>query len=135
MLISNFNDLLQTARYEPLPQRLLFVFVAVELPQDSTEQQRQDFAAGHGGTLTPLMCVDKSPQELDSFAALSQEAAQFDQPWGLVFAAAISGAAPGEPPLDAAIDKAFQAMVEDLKQGRLSHYIPFDRDGLPVQIG
>jgi hypothetical protein len=134
MHITNFNDLLQAARYEPLPQRLLFVFTSVELPADSTEQQRADFAAGEGGTLTPLMCVDKSPQELDSFADLCAEAAQFAQPWGLVFAAAISGG-PGEAPGEAAVDQAFQSMVEDIKQDRLERYIPFDKDGLPVRIG
>lgn len=134
MHITNFNDLLQAARYEPLPQRLLFVFTGVELPSDSTAQQRADFAAGHGGTLTPLMCVDKSPQELDSFTALCTEAAQFEQPWVLVFSAALSGT-PGEPPAEAGIDLAFQNMVEDIKQGRLDRYIPFDRDGQPVQIG
>lgn len=134
MNISTFNDLLQAARYEPLPQRLLFVFTAVELPEDSTAQQRADFEAGHGGELAPLMCVDKSPQELDSFSALCAEAQQFQQPWGLVFAAALSGT-PGQPPADKAVDDAFEAMVEDLKQGRLERYIPFDRDGVPVQIG
>lgn len=133
MQISNFDDLLQAARYEPLPQRLLFVFAAVELPADSTPQQRADFEAGHGGSLAPMMCVDKSPQELDSFGALCAEAEQFKQPWGLVFSAALSGT-PGQVPSDAAVDAAFESMVEDLKQGRLDRYIPFDRTGQPVQF-
>ena len=133
MEITNFDDLLQAARSEALPQRLLFVFAAVELPADSTEQQIADFAAGQGGTLTPSMCVDKSPQELDSFSALYEEAAQFDKPWGMVFAAVMSGS-PGHQPTEAAIDKAFEDMVEDIKQGRLNRYIPFGRDGQPIQI-
>ena len=134
MHIIHFNDLLQAARHEPLPQRLLFVFAAIELPPDSTAQQRADFDAGHGGTLTPIMCVDKNPQEFGSFAALCAEAAQFQQPWGLVFAAALSGT-PGQAPADRAVDDAFKAMVENLKQGRLERYLAFDRDGQPVQIG
>ena len=134
MHISNFNDLLQAARYEPLPQRLLFVFTAVELPEDSSAQQRTDFEAGHGGALAPQMCVDKSPQELDSFDALCAEAAQFQKPWGLVFAAALSGT-PGQVPADSEVDAAFESMVEDLKKGRLERYIPFDRTGQPVQFG
>lgn len=134
MHITSFHDLLQAARYEPLSQRLLFVFTAVELPADSTAQQRADFDAGHGGTLAPLMCVDKSPQELDSFDALCAEAQQFRQPWALVFAAALSGT-PGQPPADKAVDQALEAMVDDLKHGRLERYIPFNRDGQPVQIG
>ena len=47
-----------------------------------------------GGALVPLMCVDKTPQELASFDALVQEAQQFTAPghdWAMVFAAAMSG--------------------------------------------
>ena len=84
--------------------------------------------------MIPLMCADKSPQELDSFAALYKEATQFDQPWRMVFAGALSGT-PGSPPAEKAVDIAFEVMVEDLKQGQLDRYIPFDREGLPVQIG
>ena len=87
MHISNFDDLLTAARNQSTAQRLLFVFTAIELPADSTEQQRADFAAGRGGAFTPLMCVDRSPQEVHSFTELCREATQFDQPWRMVFAA------------------------------------------------
>ena len=70
MDISSFDDLLQAARMQPEPQRLLFVFAAVELPDDATPAQRARFEAGQGGALVPLMCVDKTPQELASFEAL-----------------------------------------------------------------
>jgi hypothetical protein len=132
--IDNFNDLLRATRYQPLPQRLLFVFAAAELPADSTAKQTADFAAGLGGALTPLMCVDKSPQELDSFSALCQEAKQFEQPWGMVFAAALSGS-PGHPPDDHAVELALQRMVQDIKQGQFGTYIPFDLRGDPVLLG
>lgn len=133
MEISSFNDLLQAARYQPLPQRLLFVFAAVELPEGSTQQQRADFEAGHGGALVPLMCVDKSPQELDSFAALVEEAKQFARPWGMVFATAMSGS-PGEPPSTADAEKMLERMVEAIKQGDIDNYIPFDTHGNAVQL-
>ncbi len=61
MTISSFDDLLQAARAQPEPQRLLFVFAGVELPDDPTANQRQRFEAGQGGALVPLMCVDKRP--------------------------------------------------------------------------
>ncbi|HQS32831.1 MAG TPA: ribonucleotide reductase subunit alpha, partial [Polaromonas sp.] len=77
MNISSFDDLLQAARAQPEPQRLLFVFAGVELPDDATPEQRQRFAAGQGGALVPLMCVDKRPDELASFGALMQESSQF----------------------------------------------------------
>ena len=133
MDISCFEDLLQAARYQPLPQRLLFVFAGTELPDDATPEQQANFAAGHGGALVPLMCVDKSPQELDSFAALVQEAQQFAQPWALVFAAAISGTV-GEPPSSAAVEQALQRMVESVKVGELAGFIPFDPQGDTVQF-
>ncbi|HET7160419.1 MAG TPA: ribonucleotide reductase subunit alpha, partial [Burkholderiales bacterium] len=70
MVISSFDDLLRAARMQPEPQRLLFVFAGVELPADSTPEQRAGFQAGQGGALIPLMSVDKSPDELETFAAL-----------------------------------------------------------------
>ena len=91
MDISSFDDLLQAARMQPEPQRLLFVFAAVELPDDATPAQRARLEAGQGGALVPLMCVDKTPQELPSFSALVEEARQFTAPghdWAMVFVAA-----------------------------------------------
>ena len=134
MNISSFDDLLQAARYQPLPQRLLFVFVAVELPDDATPQQRADFEAGHGGALVPLMCVDKSPQELDSFDALVQEAAAFGRPWAMVFAAAMSGTV-GEQLTTEAAEQPLERMVEAIKQGQIGNFIPFDPQGHTVQLG
>ena len=43
MTISSFDDLLQAARSQPEPQRLLFVFAGVELPDDATPEQRTRF--------------------------------------------------------------------------------------------
>ncbi len=60
MNISNFDELLQAARAQAQPQRLLFVFAGVELPDDSTPEQAASFAAGEGGALVPLMVVDSS---------------------------------------------------------------------------
>ena len=136
MDITSFDDLLQAARAQAVPQRLLFVFASVELPDDATPAQRAGFAAGQGGTLTPLMCVDKLPDELVSFEALVQEAAQFvlpDQDWGLVFAAALSGTL-DRVPTSSDADAPLQRMVEAIKGGAYGAYIPFDRQGQPVNF-
>ena len=125
MNIENFNDLLQAARAQPVPQRLLFVFAGAELPEDASPEQRADFEAGQGGALVPLMCVDKAPEELHSFETLVQEARQFGQTWTLVFAAATEGQA----------DKPLQAMVEAIKRGEMGAYIPFDAQGETVHLG
>ncbi|MBK7005086.1 MAG: ribonucleotide reductase subunit alpha [Burkholderiales bacterium] len=133
MNISSFDDLLQAARYQPLPQRLLFVFVAVELPDDATPQQR---AISRPATAAPWCpdVFDKSPQELDSFDALVQEAAAFGRPWAMLFAAAMSGTV-GEQLTTEAAEQPLERMVEAIKQGQIGNFIPFDPQGHTVQLG
>jgi hypothetical protein len=134
MNISTFDQLLAAARAQPLPQRLLFVFANVELPDEATPAERAGFAQGEGGALVPQMCVDKAPDELQSFADLAQEAAQFGKPWGMVFAAAISGQG-GAAPTSADADQPLERMVAAIQGGRFDGYIPFDPKGQAVQIG
>ena len=138
MDISSFDGLLQAARMQPEPQRLLFVFAAAELPDDATPAQRADFEAGHGGALVPRMCVDKAPHELGSFAALVRESTQFDQDgqggWDMVFAAALPGTQ-HHAPTSADAEAPLQAMVEAIRAGQIGNFIPFNRQGEPVQLG
>ncbi len=134
MNIEHFDDLLQAARTQALPQRLLLVFATAELPDDATAAQRAAFAAGEGGALVPAMCVDKGPDELSSFAGLVQEAEPFVPDWRLVFAAALSGNALA-PPDNAAVDAALHTMVERIRQGDIGRYLPFDRQGMAVNLG
>lgn len=133
MDISSFDDLLQAAQAQSEPQRLLFVFAGVELPEDSTPAQRKGFEAGQGGALVPLMCVDKRPEELASFAELVQESSQFGHDWRMVFAAALSGTLNRAPTTEEA-EMPLQRMVEAIKRGEIGAYIPFDPQGNAVQI-
>ena len=133
MEISCFDDLLQAARVQPEPQRLLFVFVGVELPDEATPAQRERFAQGEGGALVPQMCVDKAPDELASFDALVQEAAQFGKDWTLVFAAAMSGTL-NRAPTSGDAELPLESMVDAIKRGVHAGLIPFDRTGHAVQI-
>ncbi|MBB4845650.1 hypothetical protein HNP55_004202 [Paucibacter oligotrophus] len=133
MRIDNFDGLLQAARAQTQPQRLLLVFTAAELPADASPEQDRQFQAGQGGTLTPQMCVDKSPDELDSFAALAAEAQAMGPGWQIMFAAALSGQG-GQAATDAQTDAALQQMVESIKQGRLSGLIPFDLTGQVLSL-
>lgn len=134
MTISNFDELLQEARRQPEPQRLLFVFSEAELPDDASPVQRAHFEAGIGGALTPLMCVDKTPQELGTFAALVEEARQFGKAWVIVFVAALAGRG-GIAPTSEEIEASVLHMVESIKAGRVASFIPFDRQGQPVMLG
>jgi hypothetical protein len=127
MNITHFDDLLKAARQQSEPQRLLLVFANAELPAGSTPQEAAKFEAGQGGALVPLMCVDKTPDELVSFASLAEEASQFGQPWVMVFAAAMADGRDAEA--------ALQRMVEDIKRGALGSFIPFNTRGDAVQLG
>lgn len=133
MNISSFEDLLSAARQQHEPQRLLFVFATAELPEDSTPDQAARFRAGQGGALTPLMCVDKVPDEITTFSALAEESRQFGQDWTLVFVSSLSGQAGREPSSQDA-DAPLQRMVEAIKAGTVSQFIPFDAQGEPVQL-
>jgi hypothetical protein len=135
MKIANFDDLLTAARLQTEPQRLLFVFAGVELPDDCTPEQREGFEAGHGGAMVPLMCADKLPSELIDFATLLEESSGFEvgRDWRLVFAAALSGA-PGRSPSTEEAEAPLQRMVEAIQRGEHGPFIPFDRQGLPVRM-
>ena len=134
MNIECFDDLLRAAREQPEPQRLRFVFANAALPDDSTPEQRARFQEGQGGALTPLMSVDKTPEELDTFAALVEESRQFGHDWAIVFVAGLSGRG-GRAPTSVEADQALQRMIESIKTGAFGAFMPFDRQGQPMLFG
>jgi hypothetical protein len=133
MTLTSFDDLLQAARQQPQPQRLLFVFAGASLSADADATQRERFAAGQGGELAPLMCADKTPEELDSFSVLLEESRQFGQDWTIVFVAALDGR-DGRAPSSEEVSVPLQRMVEAIKVGSIAAFLPFDRQGQPVQF-
>lgn len=132
---SAFDQLLQGAAAQPEPQRLLFVFATADLPEDATPAQRQRFAAGNGGTLEPVICVDKGPGELISFEALvtESELSEARAPWHVVFAAGLSGRK-GQSPSADTVELALQAMVERIRSGELESFLALDRSGEALQF-
>lgn len=133
MDISSFEDLLRASREQPEPQRLLYVFAGAELPGDSTPEQRARFEAGEGGALAPLMAVDKTPEELDTFAALVEESRQFGPDWAVIFVASLPGRA-GRAPTNEEADRSLQRMIESIKAGSLGSFLPFNRRGDPIVL-
>ena len=135
--IEHFDDLLRIARAQPEPQRLLLVFASAGLPDQPSPRQQAQFAQAQGGTLEPLLCVDKKPAEIASFAALLEEShtleAPLPQPWSLVFVAALGGVL-HEEPSDAQVDAQLHRMVESIRGGMVNAYLPFNRQGQPVQL-
>lgn len=133
MNISHFNDLLEAARQQTDAQRLLMVFAGAELSDDATPEQKADFEAGHGGELSPLMCADKTPNEIGSFEKLVTEAAQFGHNWVVVFVAGMSGIGPRAPSSEDA-QAHLQGMVDAIKVGQIDRFIAFNLDGDAIQL-
>lgn len=133
MNILNYADFLQVARQQDQPQRLLFVFAAIELPDDASAEQRASFHTGQGGVVVPAVCVDKDPSELSDFASLYQEASQMGGSWQLLFASSLSGRS-GLAPDHAAADAYLTRMVESIKQGQLQNMLVFDQHGESLQL-
>jgi hypothetical protein len=133
MNISHFNHLVQAAKQQDQPQRLLLVFANSELPEDCSAEQQAQFLAGSGGALAAVMCVDKSPAEIVNFATMKQEAAQFDMPWSLVFASSMPDFDLQEP-YSKDVEAALQRMVESIKQGNLANMIAFDLNGDAIAL-
>ncbi|MBA3588592.1 ribonucleotide reductase subunit alpha [Methylibium sp.] len=123
-----FDQLLQAAAAQPDPQRLLFVFAAAELPDDATPAQRERFAAGEGGSLTPMMCIDKGLDQLTDFGALVAESEEAGPPWQVMFAAGLAGH-DGQPPTEAQIEHALQSMAERVRAGMVESLLALDRQG------
>ncbi|MCW4454851.1 hypothetical protein OK348_08575 [Flavobacterium sp. MXW15] len=134
MQLSSFNDLLRAARQQPEPQRLLFVFARVELPEAATAEQRERFERREGGTLSPCLCVDKAPSEVASFEALAAESANTGLDWDLLFVSSLSGRAGIAPGSDEAAQP-LRFMVNAINNGRVADFAVFDRDGGIVQFG
>lgn len=72
-MISSYSDLIQASYSQQEPQRLLFVFCRAELPDEASPEEKAAFERGEGGALTPVVCVDKTPDEAPDFATLHEE--------------------------------------------------------------
>ena len=128
MTLRTFSDLLQSARRQPEPQRLLFVFAAAELPGDATPEERLRFERGEGGALAPALCVDKAPDDIDSFAALQEESTRTGIAWDVLFVASLPGRGGFAPSSDEAVQP-LRMMVEAIKGGRIGEFLAVDRQG------
>jgi hypothetical protein len=123
-----FDQLVAAARTRPDPQVLLFVFAGADLPADASPAQRARYERGQGGELTPLMCVEKAPDELSTFDALVEESRAVGPPWQVVFAAGLGGHDGGPPP-PAAVDQALRTMVERIRQGTVGQFLALSHEG------
>lgn len=128
-----FADLLAAANQQLEPQRMLFVFAESQLPDQATEIEQRRFDEGQGGVLTPVMCVDKLPSEIGTFADLVEESQSTGQNWDIMFAAVLSGRA-GVAPASEAAEQAFKKMIDAIHQGAVSSFLAFNRAGELLQF-
>ncbi|MBW4934277.1 ribonucleotide reductase subunit alpha [Marinobacter sp. F4206] len=132
-MISSYRDLVQASRGQTDAQRFLFVFCRAELPDDASVEEKEAFERGEGGALTPVICVDKSPDEAPDFPALVEESRATGQAWDVVFVAAMSGRGGMEPSTDEA-QQPLTMMVESIRLGHISNYLPLNTRGEAVAL-
>lgn len=133
MTIVSYADLLAAAKEQAEPQRLLFVFAEAELPSGHTDAEKRRFQSREGGALAPVMCVDKLPHELGSFASLVEESRQTGKSWDIVFVSSMSGRA-GIPPSSDEAAAPLKMMIEAIKNGTIGNFLTFNRNGDLVQL-
>ncbi|MGB3393628.1 MAG: ribonucleotide reductase subunit alpha [Stenotrophomonas sp.] len=133
MMLNDFAGLLDAARQQQEPQRLLFVFARADLPESPTADQHERHVRGEGGTLSPVLCVDKAPESIASFAALAEESTHTGIEWDVVFIAALDGRGGIAPSEDEAAQP-LQLMVNAINGGEVSRFAAFGRDGGPIRF-
>lgn len=133
MSLQTFQDLLDAARSQPEPQRLLMVFAVAEAPPDTTAQEQAAFARGEGGALTPVVCVDKLAAEIASFEALREESRAAISRWDILFVAALDGRAGIAPNSDEAAGP-LRMMLESIRVGRIGNFLAVNCHGELVEL-
>ncbi len=118
MNITTYGELLAAARSQSQPQRMLFAFARAEAPD----------AEGRGVCLQPVMCVDKTPDELGSFADLVAESRHTGADWDVVFVSTLSGR-DGKAPSTAAAEAPLNMMVTYIHTGQVERFLAFDKAG------
>lgn len=126
-MISTFSELLTAAIEQDEPQRLLFLFAKTQT-EDSSQNNDQH------GTLTPIMCVDKLPEDIESFKTLAIEADNISSDWDFMITVGLAGKN-GMPPSEEEAEPFLNQMANDLTTGQsMSKYLIFDRDENQILI-
>lgn len=123
-MISTFSDLLDMTAELGQPHRLLLLFAQAEGVSNKKKKKSKE----QRGLITPVMCVDKLPDEIASFSALVAEADDINKDWNFILIAGLSGQ-DGKPPTTEDADPYLNQMVNGLASGEdLSRYTIFDRE-------
>jgi hypothetical protein len=100
------------------------------MPNDGTDAEKERFNRQQGGTLSPVMCVDKLPEELGDFASLVEESRQTEMGWDVVFVSTLSGRSGIAPhPHSHEAEQPLKKMVDAINNGNVDRFLAFNRDG------
>ncbi len=124
---SNFMELVKAAKAQPEPQRLLFLLA-------QSERSNKAHKSNAKGTITPVMCVDKEPEELTGFSRFVSEADSMSKNWDMMLVAGMNGEG-GKAPTTEDAEPLLNKMANDLMSGQdLSRYLILDRNEDQVNI-
>lgn len=122
-----FNELVSMANEQDQPQRLLFLFARPETKAKKNNKMQR-------GHIEPIMCVDKLPEEIANFEALTKEADSLESSWQFVFVAGLSGQNGVAPSAEEA-EPYLNKMTNDLVTGQnIANYVVIDRAGQPLEM-
>lgn len=133
MEIANYREFLQLVKTRPEPQRLLFVFTDAQLPDDASEHEREQFREREGAALTPILCGDRLATEMEGFSSLCREVEVTGRQWEVLFVSSITRG-DGAMPTVADVEQFMKVMLEAIKQGKVSRFAAFNRDGELLRI-
>lgn len=123
-----FSELLTMASQQEQPQRLLFLFASVEEKNPKKSKKHKQ------GTITPVMCVDKLPEDLSDFETLIKEADSINKTWDFVLISGLNGQN-GVPPTEEEAEPFLNKMTNDVASGQqLSRYMILDRQQQPIEM-
>ena len=124
---SSFKKMIDAAEAQEQPQRILIMLAKSEVAANDKEK-------GMSGTITPVICVDKTPDEITSFEDFVKEADSINPDWDMMFIAGLAGEN-NEMPTPEDADPILNNMVNNLMSGQdLSRYLVLDRNDDPVDI-
>ena len=119
--------MVDAAEAQDQPQRLLIMLAKSEIETNDKEE-------GMSGTITPVICVDKTPEEITTFEDFVTEADSINADWDMMFIAGLAGEN-NQMPTPEEADPVLNKMVNDLMSGQdLSRYLVLDRNEEPVDI-
>jgi hypothetical protein len=122
-----FETLLAQSKEQQSADVLLLLFANAQSESSGSGKK-------HSGTIRPVMCVDKSPKHIESFASLVKEADGINKEWNFLLVTSL-GTPTGEAPAEDVIENNLNKMVYDVENGAsLAKYAIFDRDQSPVFI-